>query len=124
MPLQALGWQEADRDALCPSAAPAAADAAPAKTGSAAKKPTTADKKAAPAADASAGMMAEETVAGIDVPCHVAAISSHQTAVQQLADSLTAAVAAFKRELYSWQLDESANKDRWAGYLAKLQEPK
>lgn len=122
--LQELGWQQSDDKALCPSVMPEVADAAPAKARSAAKKTISADKKAAPAAEASVTTMVEESVTGLDVPCHVAAISSHQAAMQQLAGSLTAAVAAFKSEMYSWQRNEQANKERWTGYLAKLQELK
>lgn len=66
--------------------------------------------------------MAEAVVAGLDVPCHVAAISSHQEASQQLAKNLSVAMADYKTEMYSWQLSEQANADRWTGYLAELQE--
>lgn len=116
---QDLGWQDADMQALCPTVTSAVVDAAPAKAGLAAKKSAVAEKKTTSYVDSSA---ASETVMGLDVPCHVAAISSHQSALQQLAGGLTAAVTAFKDEVYAWQINEQADKARWAGYLAKLKE--
>lgn len=119
---QDLGWQDADTQALCPTVTSAVVDAAPAKAGLAAKKSAVAEKKTTSSIDSSATSMGEETVMGLDVPCRVAAISSHQSALQQLAGSLTAAVTAFKNEVYAWHMNEQADQARWAGYLAKLKE--
>ena len=116
---QDLGWQDADAQALCPTATSAIVDAAPAK---AAKKAAVPEKKGAPSVASTAAAVGEETVIGLDVPCHVAAISSHHSAMQQLSGSLTAAVTAFKDEVYAWQMSEQADQARWSGYIAKLKE--
>lgn len=122
--LQSLGWSEADRDALCAPPAAPAADAAPAKANAAAKKAGNADKKAAASTDTTAAPLTEEVVTGLDVVCHVAAITSHRGALQQLEGNLIAAVEQLKEQVYGWQMDETANKERWAGYLNKLRDAK
>ena len=121
--LQNLGWNEADRDALCAPVAAPVAEAAPAKAG-AAKKTGSADKKAAASTDTTAAAPTEEVVTGLDIICHVAAITSHHAALQQLEGNLIAAVEQFKEQVYGWQTDETANMERWAAYLNKLKDVK
>lgn len=121
--LQDLGWSATDAEALCPVPATPAADAATAaksKTPAAVKKPVSADRKASAAADAVSAPMTEELVTGFETACHVAAIRSHHAAMLQLKEALMMSVTRLKDCMYSWQRNETANKERWAGLLNSL----
>lgn len=119
-----MGWSGADTEALCPPAATPASDAANAPKGkpaAAAKKAANADKKASAATDgATSAPMTEELVTGFETPCHVAAVRGHHAAMLQLKEHLAASVAVLKDSMCSWQKNEEANKERWAGLLRSL----
>lgn len=117
---QDLGWSASDTEALCPSPAQSAADAASApkgKAAAAAKKPASAEKKAPAATE---GPMAEEVVSGFETPCHVAAVRGHHAAMLQLKEHLAASVAVLKSSMSVWQKNEVANRERWAVLLSSL----
>lgn len=66
--------------------------------------------------------MTDLVVYGFQTPCHVAAIQCHKAAVEQLKADLTAAISVLKDNMYAWQQNEIANKERWAGCLQHLGE--
>ena len=124
--VQDLGWSTADTEALFPSSATPAADAANGSKGkptAAAKKPaasSSADKKTTAAAEGQPAIMTDVVVSGLETPCHVSAVRCHNAAVAQVKAELSAAAMVLKTSMYAWQRNEAANKERWATSLSNL----